>query len=108
MDNNNLNQSNQANLNNTMSNFAVQSGNRNVSAADENSWYSAVAMAFGKVLDGQAVETVETAEFAQAEGNPGDFLAATSAASKLSFLSTSASTTMGGITEGLSTLARKA
>lgn len=117
-------------LNTMISNGAAAAGQNNVSADQSNSWFEALAKAWGSALDNEAnkvtqlSDQVSAGSDASANGQPGATTGSngnsgngsdnpstltqlTAESLKMQFLSTSASTSINAVGQGLQTEAQK-
>ena len=84
------------------------SANAGVDSDDIGSWYQAMAEAWGKALDNQAVEITNLSEQVNSGAdNPSSITMLTAASLKMQFLSNNASTATTSIGQALESLARK-
>lgn len=125
----NANGSNSQFLNTMISNGAAAAGNNNVSSDQSHSWFEALAKAWGNALDQEAnkvtalSDQVSDGSAANAGGQPGATTGSgangngsdnpstltqlTAESLKMQFLSTSASTSINAVGQGLQTEAQK-
>ena len=125
----NANGSNSQFLNTMISNGAAAAGNNNVSSDQSHSWFEALAKAWGNALDQEAnkvtalSDQVSDGSAANAGGQPGATAGSgangngsdnpstltqlTAESLKMQFLSTSASTSINAVGQGLQTEAQK-
>jgi len=84
-------------------------GYGSVSTEDRNSWFAAMAKAWGQVLDKQAEVVTQLSDQISNGGNdmPSQATQLTAETERLSFLSTNASTATNSIGQALDTLGRK-
>ena len=122
----NANGGNSQFLNTMISNGAAAAGNNNVSSDQSHSWFEALAKAWGNALDQEAnkvtalSDQVSDGSAANAGGQPGatngsgngsdnpsTLTQLTAESLKMQFLSTSASTSINAVGQGLQTEAQK-
>jgi len=125
----NANGSNSQFLNNMISNGAAAAGNNNVSSDQSHSWFEALAKAWGNALDqeankvtalsdqvsdgssggasGQPGATTSSSSGGNGSDNPSTLTQLTAESLKMQFLSTSASTSINAVGQGLQTEAQK-
>jgi hypothetical protein len=73
-----------------------------------SSWYEALAKAWGQVLDGQAGEIEGLSDRIDGgDDKPSTVTQLTAASSKMQFMATSSSTSLGSVGSSLETMARK-
>jgi len=99
---------NEINTNSSVSNFSAKAGAGAVDKKELNSWYEAMAGAWGSALDNQAIRITELADAVTKGGDkPSDMTILTAESLKMQFMSNNASTSTTSVGQALETLARK-
>ncbi len=87
---------------------ALQPGRRPVDAQDSNSWFAALAKAWGNTLDQQATRIAQLSDSLEGGGDmPSTTVQLTAESLRMQFLSNSASTCTNSVGQALETLGRK-
>lgn len=87
---------------------ALRPGQRPVDAQESNSWFAAMARAWGNALDSQATRIAELSDALEGGGDmPSTTVQLTAESMRMQFLSNSASTSNNSVGQALETLGRK-